>query len=347
MTDNSAIAFMRRCIQLANLGKGFVAPNPMVGSVLVHNETIIGEGYHKKFGQAHAEVNALNSVKEIHKPLIKDSTLLVSLEPCSHYGKTPPCADLIIRNQIPRVIVGCRDSYKEVNGTGIEKLIAAGIEVKISEIEAECRELNKSFFTFHNQKRPYIILKWAQTAYGIIGNTSNERLLISGETTNNWTHQKRSEVSAILVGTNTAVKDNPSLSNRLGTIPQPIRLIIDRTLKIAKTSHIYNGSQKTVIFNNKISGSEGNIRYVRMNNSDTVVRQVVQYCHDNLIQSLLVEGGSQTIQSFINENMWDEAIEIINPMSIQKTGIIAPKLLEKKLEKQLRVEQDYINIYGN
>ncbi|MBC7722390.1 MAG: bifunctional diaminohydroxyphosphoribosylaminopyrimidine deaminase/5-amino-6-(5-phosphoribosylamino)uracil reductase RibD, partial [Pedobacter sp.] len=214
---------MFRCLELAVLGKGNVAPNPMVGSVLVHEGRIIGEGYHQLYGQPHAEVNCINSVAENDKYLIPQSTLYVSLEPCSHFGKTPPCSDLIIKHDIKKVVVGCRDSYEEVNGKGIENLQQNGVEVVLGILENDCKNLNKRFFTFHTKKRPFIILKWAETANGKIASNTNERLLISNDFSNRVVHKWRSEEGAILVGTKTASLDNPSLNNRLWHGKNPIR----------------------------------------------------------------------------------------------------------------------------
>ncbi len=235
-------SFMHRCLELARLGAGYVAPNPMVGAVLLHEGRIIGEGWHKEYGKAHAEVNCINAVKESERQFISQSTLYVSLEPCAHHGKTPPCTDLIIRHKIPRVVIGCRDSFKEVDGKGIEKLKAAGIEVETAVLEQECRELNKRFFTFHTKQRPYIILKWAQTSDGFIAplippkvgisEPQTQRLFISNEYSNILVHQWRSEEAAIMVGTNTALLDNPELTTRLWPGPSPVRLVIDLNLRL-------------------------------------------------------------------------------------------------------------------
>ncbi len=217
---------MQRCIQLAKLGAGNVAPNPMVGSVLVHNDSIIGEGYHQQYGFAHAEVNCINSVKTKDEELLTTSTLYVSLEPCAHWGKTPPCADLIIQKQIPHVIVGCRDPFEKVDGKGIEKLRAAGVEVTVNICQKECEELNKRFFTFHTKHRPYIVLKWAQTSDAKMATMDESRLLISNEFTNAMVHKWRSEEASVLVGTNTALLDNPKLDNRHWSGKSPVRMVI-------------------------------------------------------------------------------------------------------------------------
>src|SRR5437868_6012424 len=230
---------MHRCLELAKLAAGNVAPNPMVGAVLVHEEKIISEGYHKQFGEPHAEVNCINNVKEEDKHLIEKSTLYVSLEPCSHFGKTPPCTDLIIKNKIPKVVIGCVDIYKEVHGRGIKKLQDAEVEVVTGILEKECIELNKRFFTFHEKYRPYIILKWAESANGKIG-IDTERVLISNEYSDRLVHKWRSEEAAILIGTNTALKDDPSLTTRLWQGNNPVRLVIDMDLRLPSHLKIFN-----------------------------------------------------------------------------------------------------------
>src|SRR5258706_3862500 len=254
---------MRRCLELATLGAGNVAPNPMVGAVLVYHGRIIGEGYHQKYGEAHAEPNSIASVKEEDRKLISQSTMYVSLEPCVHFGKTPPCADLIIKHKIPKVVIGCRDPFKEVNGRGIEKLKAAGVETEPGVLEKECKELNKRFFTFHTKHRPYIILKWAQTANGFIATSpqtplqrrgafeesANKRLLISNEYSNRLVHKWRSEEAAILVGTNTALKDDPQLTTRLWTGNNPVRMVIDMDLKLPSSLKLFDDEVSTIIFN--------------------------------------------------------------------------------------------------
>ncbi|MBI3882924.1 MAG: bifunctional diaminohydroxyphosphoribosylaminopyrimidine deaminase/5-amino-6-(5-phosphoribosylamino)uracil reductase RibD [Sphingobacteriales bacterium] len=255
---------MQRCLELAKLGAGSVAPNPMVGAVLVYEDRIIGEGYHQQYGQAHAEVNCINSVKKEDKELISKSTIYVSLEPCAHYGKTPPCVNLIIEKQIPHVVVACRDSYKEVNGKGIEILKATGVNVVLGILEKEAIELNKRFFTFHREQRPYIILKWAQSGNAKIGNADFSRVLISNEQTNKHVHKWRSEEAAILVGTNTALYDNPSLTTRLWQGNNPVRLVIDTDLKLPTSLQLFNGEVKTIVFN-KVKQEAGILFYYRKN----------------------------------------------------------------------------------
>jgi diaminohydroxyphosphoribosylaminopyrimidine deaminase/5-amino-6-(5-phosphoribosylamino)uracil reductase len=240
---------MKRCLDLAMQGCGSVAPNPMVGAVLVYSNKIIGEGYHQQYGGPHAEVNCINSVLAENKKFIPNSTLYVSLEPCNHHGKTPPCSDLIIQHKIPELVIGCKDPFELVNGTGIEKLKKAGVNIHPFLLEKEAVELNKRFFHFHQKKRPYIILKWAQTDDGFIALPKGIPLKISNEITDQLVHRWRSEEAAIIVGTNTAINDNPSLTNRLWGGANPIRIIIDKNLKVPTDHKIYDQSSVTYIFN--------------------------------------------------------------------------------------------------
>ena len=345
---------MYRCLELANLGAGNVAPNPMVGAVLVHNDRIIGEGYHEKYGQAHAEPNCFESVKEEDKNLISGSTMYVSLEPCVHYGKTPPCADLIIKNKIPKLVIGCRDPFKEVNarlndavgqGKGIEKLQAAGVEIMQGILEKECKELNRRFLTFHTQHRPYIILKWAQTANGIIGLNNKDRLHITNEFTNRIVHKWRSEEAAILVGTNTALLDNPELTTRLWMGNNPIRLVVDMDLKLPASLKIFNERAKTIVFN-KIKHEEGsNLSFYQVTEDVSLAHQVVNALYQLKIQSVIVEGGAKLLQSFIDEKIWDEARVITNEGLIINNGVDSPELNSYfKMEEQ-KIFSDKIEIF--
>jgi diaminohydroxyphosphoribosylaminopyrimidine deaminase / 5-amino-6-(5-phosphoribosylamino)uracil reductase len=329
---------MHRCIELARLGAGNVAPNPMVGAVLVYNDRIIGEGYHRKYGEAHAEVNCIHSVKEADSHLIEKSTLYVSLEPCAHFGKTPPCADLIIEKKIPLVVIGCRDSFEQVDGKGIQKLLAAGITVITPVLEKQALELNKRFFTFYKQRRPYIILKWAQTINGKIANSDYSRLLISNETTNRKVHKWRSTEAAILVGTNTALHDNPSLTTRLWSGSSPVRLVIDRQLKLPSTLHLFNGIVNTIVFNAIQQLEKDNLLYYKISNDQTIVAQILEALYQLKIQSVLVEGGAKLIQSFIDENYWDETITITNTELSIQDGVTAPSL---KSAERVSGEQFY------
>lgn len=318
--------YMQRCFELALKGAGSVAPNPMVGAVLVYEEKIIGEGWHQQYGKAHAEVNCINAVKEEDRKLIQLSTLYVSLEPCAHYGKTPPCADLIIQYKIPKVVIGCADPFEKVDGKGIEKLKVAGVEVIQGILEKEAKELNKRFFTFHTKQRPYIILKWAQTADGKIAGLSGERLLISNEYSNRLVHKWRSEEAAILVGTNTTLLDNPELTTRLWEGHSPVRLIIDRKLKLPTDLKVFNQQVPTIIFNTIKHEEKENLLYYKLNDTNNLLPQIMDALYQRNIQSVLVEGGTSLLQSFIEEGIWDEARLITNTTLKIENGLSAPLL---------------------
>ena len=339
--------YIHRCIELAKLGAGYVAPNPMVGAVLVHEGKIIGEGFHQQYGGPHAEVNCITSVKEQDKDKISSSVLYVSLEPCNHFGKTPPCSDLIIANQIPEVVIGCRDPFKEVDGKGIEKLKAAGIKVVYGILEKECQQINKRFFTFHTQHRPYVILKWAETANGKIGGDGANRLLISNEQTNTLVHKWRSEEASILVGTNTALLDDPELTTRNWKGPSPVRLVIDMDLKLPSTLKIFNDKQRTVIFNTEKHEELNHLIYYQVTGDVNLVHQIVNALYQMKIQSVLVEGGAKLLQSFIDEGMWDEARIIKNEELKINNGLAAPELLPKNAKQEMKILNDSVKIYQN
>lgn len=338
---------MNRCLQLAQLGAGYVAPNPMVGAVLLYNDTIIGEGYHQKYGEAHAEVNCINSVAEEHKQLIPLSKLYVSLEPCAHYGKTAPCANLIVYHKIPEVVVACRDSFEKVNGHGIQHLKDAGIKVTEEVLEKEALDLNKRFFTFHEKKRPYIILKWAQTNDLFIANTGFEKLAISNEYTNRFTHRLRAEAAAIIVGTNTARYDNPSLTVRNWPGKNPLRIIIDKQLSLSPNLAFNKQDIPTVILNFLREEHSGNIQFFKLNEKDSIPDQLMKLLFEKNINSLIVEGGTQLLQSFINIALWDEAMVITNSKLETGTGISAPVLTEGKLFHQFNILSDRIELFKN
>lgn len=335
---------MRRCFELASLDMGNVAPNPIVGAVLVHNDRIIGEGYHQQYGQAHAEVNCINSVAQTDQQLIASSTLYVSLEPCAHFGKTPPCADLIIKYKIPVVVIGCRDSFKEVAGRGIQKMKEAGIQVITGVLEQEALELNKRFFTFHNSQRPYIILKWAQTGDHKIAGADDLRLLISNEKTNRLVHKWRSEEAAILVGTNTALKDNPSLTTRLWQGNNPVRLVIDKALKLPQSLNMFDASVKTIVFNT-IKHEEGKIFYYKLANKENFIPEMLAALYQLNIQSVLVEGGAALLQSFIEAGYWDEARVVTNHSMQIGPGTDAPKLLKHREVSSEKIMGDTVQYF--
>jgi diaminohydroxyphosphoribosylaminopyrimidine deaminase / 5-amino-6-(5-phosphoribosylamino)uracil reductase len=336
--------YMHRCLQLAKLGEGHVAPNPMVGSVLVHNERIIGEGYHRQYGQPHAEVNCVNSVAEEDQHLIAEAVLYVSLEPCAHYGKTPPCADMIIALGIKEVAIGCRDPFPEVDGKGIEKLKAAGVKVVVGILEEACKAINKRFFTFHLLKRPFILLKWAETVNRKIGQ-SGDRLMISSEVTNRFVHRLRAQHHAILVGTSTALMDNPRLDARLSTGQAPIRMIIDLHDKLPRDLNIFNNQQRTIVFNYLHSFTEEKTEWYKLNKLDNVINEIVQACYEMQIQSILVEGGRTTLQSFIDAALWDEAIVIQNKQLHSSEGTDAPSLSNAKLTSSEVISTDAVTYF--
>ncbi len=336
---------MQRCLDLALLGAGSVAPNPMVGAVLVYKDHIIGEGFHERYGEAHAEVNCLRAVSEADKHLIKSSVLYVSLEPCAHFGKTPPCSQLIIDQQIPKVVIACRDPFEKVNGKGIEMLRDAGVEVELGLLEEEAILLNKRFFVFHQQKRPYVILKWAETADQTIDSLGSERLMISNEYSNRLVHRWRSEEAGILIGTNTAAKDNPSLTNRLWKGKNPTRLVIDKTLRLDKTLHLFNKNALTVVFNERINETQGNIIYYQLDFKRELINQILGACYELQIQSVIVEGGSILLQSFIDKGFWDEARVIRNKNLYLKEGVAAPELKNQELVVSKQLASDTIFYY--
>jgi len=338
--------YVYRCLELARLGNGHVAPNPMVGAVLVYEDRIIGEGYHMKYGQAHAEVNCIAAVKDEDRELIPQSTIYVSLEPCAHFGKTPPCADLIIRERIPRVVVGCRDPFPLVDGKGIEKMRAAGISVEVGVLEKECMELNRRFFTFNTQHRPYIVLKWAQSMDGKMGGGAGGRVLISNEYTNRLVHKWRSEEAAILVGTNTALLDDPALTVRLWKGPDPIRLVIDKDLRLPASLRLFDGEVRTVVFNLEKHEEQGNLQYYQLAEDSSLVQQLVVALHQLKIQSVLVEGGAALLQSFIDEGYWDEARIITNETLQIPRGLASPMLPGGRLVSQEKLFSDVISYYN-
>lgn len=317
--------YMRRCIQLARNGICHAAPNPMVGAVIVRDGKIIGEGYHVRCGEGHAEVNAIASVKD--ESLLKDATIYVSLEPCSHYGKTPPCADLIIRKGIPRVVVGCVDPFSLVAGRGIQKLRDAGIEVTVGVLEKECRELIRAFVTFNLKKRPYITLKWAQSADGFldIRREDGNAVRLSTPLSTLAVHKMRAEQKAILVGRRTALLDNPSLTVREWYGQNPLRLVIDRQLTLPPHLHLFDGNTPTLVFTEKEKAATQNLTYVTLDFGQNILPQIMQVLYEQKIQTLLVEGGSQTLQTFLEQGLWDEAF-IEHTRVTLHDGIPAPLL---------------------
>ncbi|WP_291528872.1 bifunctional diaminohydroxyphosphoribosylaminopyrimidine deaminase/5-amino-6-(5-phosphoribosylamino)uracil reductase RibD [Bacteroides sp. UBA939] len=320
--------YMWRCIQLAQNGLCSVAPNPMVGAVIVCDGKIIGEGYHVRYGEAHAEVNAIRSVKDAS--LLKRSTIYVTLEPCSHYGKTPPCADLIIEKQIPRIVIGCRDPFPEVAGRGIQKLKDVGRDVSVGILEEECRCLIRRFVTFHTFHRPYITLKWAESADGFIDlcRNSGSPVMLSTPLTSMLVHKKRSEHAAILVGTHTAELDNPSLTVRNWYGASPVRIVLDRKQRLLPTLHLFDGNVPTFVFTAQPHAGLPNVEYLRIDFQQDILPQIMQILYERGLQSLLVEGGSTLLQSFIDSDLWDEVFIEKSPVLLA-SGVKAPKMSDK------------------
>lgn len=337
--------YMQRCIDLAAKAAGYVAPNPMVGAVLVHHDKIIGEGFHRLYGEAHAEVNCIRQAEQQHTHLLAESTMYVSLEPCAHFGKTPPCADLLIKKGIKKVVVGCRDPFLQVNGKGIDKLRTVGIEVTEGVLEKECMQLNKRFFTFHTKQRPYIILKWAASADNRMAAASEERTLISGDLSNRLVHRWRSEEAAILVGTNTALKDNPSLTTRLWKGKNPLRLVLDRRLKLPASLQVFDQSVQTIVLNDIREEERAHLHFVLLDKNLPVPEALAKAMYKLNIQSVIIEGGSILLQSFIDAGLWDEARIITNNRLLIGNGVKAPVINTGKLISRVPLESDTVSMY--
>lgn len=335
--------YMQRCLELALLGAGTTAPNPMVGSVIVHNDKIIGEGFTSPYGGNHAEVNAINSVED--QSLLPKSTIYVSLEPCAHYGKTPPCSDLIISKKIKRVVVACLDPFAKVNGLGIKRLMESGAEVKLGVLEKEATELNRRFMTFHQEKRPYIILKWAETADGFVDNTRTDAnapaLKVTGQASNILVHKWRSEEAAIMVGKNTAILDDPSLTTRKYEGRNPVRILIDSNLETPLTAKIFNEDSKTIVFSKSEMRNE---KFETLTVTDTRdLSQILSELYERDIQSVIVEGGPTLHRSFYEADLWDEIRRFVSPMKIGN-GIPALRVDETP-ETETMIGDDRLLIY--
>ena len=337
---------MERCLELARKGKSSVAPNPMVGAVVVYNDKIIGEGYHKKYGESHAEVHAIHSVKD--KSLLEKSTLYVNLEPCSHTGKTPPCCELISSYKIPKVVIGCRDTSSKVNGKGITHLNNKGIEVKCGVLEEESIRLNKRFFTFQHKKRPYIILKWAESADGFMDRRrdKNEKGInwISKPNTKLVTHQWRSEEACILVGRKTVEIDNPSLTTREVNGPNPIRLIIDPNLMLKKEYKVFNDDAQTYLFNNLKNLRKDNVALIKVG-KENFLSDILSFVYEQKWNSILVEGGASTINQFLEKNLWDEARVIVGKPQFG-SGLRSP-ILKQNTFSIVNFKGDIVKTYLN
>lgn len=336
--------YIRRCIQLAQNGLCTTAPNPMVGAVIVYNDRIIGEGYHIRSGEGHAEVNAIRSVKD--ESLLSKATIYVSLEPCSHYGKTPPCADLIISKRIPRVVIGCVDPFPLVAGRGIRKLQEAGISVTVGVLEQECKELIRRFTTYNLKKRPYITLKWAESADGFIDiiRQDGKPVILSTPLTALHAHKLRAENQAILVGRKTALLDNPSLSTRHWYGRHPLRLVIDKDLSLPSGLHLFDGSLPTVVFTSRQKESSNNLEYRQLDFTQDILPQIMQVLYEKKIQTLLVEGGSQLLQSFLSSGLWDEAY-VEHSRTVLKEGVAAPSISPQYGRKEFQYDGVQMNYY--
>ena len=340
--------YMFRCLELAELGAGSVAPNPRVGCVIVQHDKIIGEGFHREYGGLHAEVNAIKAVTNPVK--LRESTLYVNLEPCAHHGLTPPCSDLIVEKQIPRVVIGTADPFSEVAGRGIKKLKNAGVEVEVGILEKECRTLNRRFFTFHEKKRPYIVLKWAQTLDGFIDihrsrKHFGEPTWITGGLALRMVHKIRSEEGAVLVGTNTADKDNPSLTVRHWTGQNPVRAVLDKNLRLSEDLNLFDQSVKTIVFNAKKDSDDGVVRLVKIDFTQKVIPQVLKTLYQERILSVIVEGGQYLLEQFFLSGLWDEAHVFIGDTFFYE-GIRAP-LPRGKLTASESFGEDRVKVFRN
>ena len=344
---NTHDTYMQRCIDLAKNGLGTTYPNPLVGSVIVCKDRIIGEGWHKKSGEPHAEVNAINSVKD--QSLLSEATIYVNLEPCSHFGKTPPCADLIIKHKIPNVVIGTVDPNCMVSGNGIKKLIEAGVNVTVGILEKECDALNKRFFTFHKKQRPYVILKWAESADGFIAPVSKSEqkpVWLTNIYSRQLVHKWRSEEHGILVGTQTAVDDNPKLDVRDWTGNNPVRIVLDKTGRISKNSHLFDNQSKTIVISEKkFPQDQENIIFEVIDFSRNVPNQVLEVLTRHKILSVIIEGGTRTLQAFIDDDLWDEARVFKGIISLGN-GISAP-MLKAAFQEKLVIGNDELLIFQN
>ncbi len=343
--DTQDEKYIRRCIELAKNGLGTTYPNPLVGAVIVHDNKIIGEGWHRKSGEPHAEINAINSVKDFS--LLPESDIYISLEPCSHFGKTPPCASRIVELNFKRAIIGSIDPSEKVNGKGTEIIKNAGIEVITGILENECEELNKRFFTFHLKKRPYILLKWAETLNKKMDNGTDrtEPFWISNKYSLQNTHLIRSQEQSILVGKNTALIDNPYLTCRTVKGTNPLRILKDKNREVPSSFHIFNEEAPTFIFNEKLDSKKDNLEYIRIDFSQDIIPQIMNNLYLRDIQSVMVEGGRKTLQDFIDRNCWDEAM-ITTSDSLVEKGTCSPALFGK-ITKQHYIGNNLITCIKN
>lgn len=341
--------YIQRCLQIAKNGIGTARPNPSVGAVIVVNNKIIAEGYTAAYGGSHAEVNAINAVK--NKALLKEATIYVTLEPCAHFGKTPPCANLIVKHQFKNVVIGCVDTNSLVAGKGIAILKKAGIHVTVGVLEKACREHHKQFFTVLEKKRPYIILKWAETKDGFIAplkRDAQKPVWISSSYSQQLVHKWRSKEHAILVGTNTALKDNPKLNVRSWSGENPIRIVLDKDIKIPENLHVFDKTVKTIVITGKpLANAENheNLIYEEIDFSKNIAAQICFVLAKHKIESVIIEGGTKTVQTFIDENLWDEARVFVGD-TLFNTGVTAP-YLKKAIKEQINIDSDVLKQYFN
>lgn len=333
---------MSRALELAKLGRGHVSPNPMVGCVIVYNQRIIGEGWHRQYGGPHAEVNAVRSVAD--ESLLPESTVYVTLEPCSHFGKTPPCADLLIAKGVKKVIVCNDDPNPLVAGKGLAKLRAAGIEVETGLLAERGRELNRRFFTFIEQQRPYLILKWAETADGFMAPADFRPIPISSPLSRQLVHKWRTEEDAIMVGTNTARYDNPQLNVRLWTGRNPVRIVIDKPLQLPSALHLFDGSQPTLVYT-VLPAKEtvGVTKYIQLDPQAPFLPQLIADLHQQKIQSVIVEGGAALLESFLKMGLWDE-VRVFKSLKVMGEGLAAP-VARGRLVATERIGDDSLMTY--
>ncbi len=325
---------MNRCLELAARGAGYVAPNPMVGALVVNDNKIIGEGYHEKYGGPHAEVNAINAVSD--PSLLPDSSLFVNLEPCSHHGKTPPCVDIILARGIKKIFIGAADSNKLVAGKGVSTLRENGCQVSLGILEQECRKLNRFYYTYHELKRPYVILKWAQTVDGYVdrlrtSKDEQEITWITDQVSRTLVHKWRSEVQAIMAGTGTLVSDNPRLTVRDWPGRNPLRIVPDRKSSLPSSLHVFNGETETIVFTSKAGRAKKNLEFIQLSSETAELQEILAHLYERGIQSLFVEGGPGLQKEFISKGLWDEA-RIFTSMVSFGSGVRAPQLSHRHVD---------------
>lgn len=338
--------YMQRCLDLALNGLGHVAPNPLVGAVIVHKDRIIGEGYHQKFGEAHAEVNAIkDALTKNPEALLEESTIYVSLEPCSHTGKTGPCTTAILGHGFKKIVIACEDPFEKVRGSGIKILQSAGMEVVTGILEKEALDINKRFICYHTKKRPYIILKFAESQDHFIAaeNPNEENRWISNTFSRKLVHRWRSEEQAVMVGTTTAQMDDPALTLRDWPGKQPLRIVIDRNLRLPKNLKLFDQSAATLIFNEEKDLSDSNLEFLRLNFNKDLMKGICRVLFEKSIQSVMVEGGQKLFQSFIEANLWDEA-RIFTSKSIIENGVKSP-VIKGELISEEQIESDVLRIF--